>query len=141
VKGLKHRYGETMQQALTDYLIEHTAELPVDVRERWEKVRQNRFFQPGVQRDKYSFVHAHQQGTWEFRCFGNIKNADDGQRCLELAVRAMQHAYKVLTGQERLVADRLMLDNQNWRTLAERAMQRGETMTEAAREFSVDEVA
>lgn len=131
VAGIDHKYGERMQQALTEFLIERTGDVPASVLERWRTIRQRTHIQPGVRTEKHSFVFAHPQGTWEFRCFGNVLNAADGVKCLELSVLAMQHAYRVVTGQLPLLSDQLGLTNEGWRLLCVAALQAGTTLTVA----------
>jgi hypothetical protein len=129
VPGIQHRWGERMQQALTEYLIENIDEAPATVRQRWATIRNRSHIQPGISIEKYSFIHAHPQGTWEFRCFGNVRTAEDGMKCLELAVRALQHAYRVVTGQVSLFSDQHGLSNEDWRRLCVEALTQGQTLT------------
>jgi hypothetical protein len=52
-------------------------------------------------------------------------------KCLELAVRAMQHAYRVVTGRLPLLSDQFGLTNTGWRDLCFEALETGTTMTAA----------
>jgi hypothetical protein len=131
VGAIRHMYGERMQQALTEYLVENIDAVPVDVRARWATIRERSHIQPGVKTDKYAFVHAHPQGTWEFRCFGNVRSAEDGVHCLKLAVLAMQHAYRVLAGQAPLMTDSLGLTQESWKELVLAALENGTTLSAA----------
>lgn len=100
IPGIRHAYGANLQTHMYEYLLKNVKRVPKSVRERWES--DTRFFRPNIQKDKYSFVHFHSGcGTWEFRCFGNVQNAKDGERCIRLAVEALQYAYKVSVGMER----------------------------------------
>jgi hypothetical protein len=110
VKGIKHNYGPRMQAALVQYLIENISRVPASVRQRWVDVENNQYIKGLYEsKSKYSFIHKHEQGTWEFRCFGNVKNARDAMQCLDLAIEAMQFAYSVLTGESSLLSDEYSL--------------------------------
>lgn len=94
VPGLEHRYGQALQWELMLYVLSQYERVPEGVRSRW--ARNMEYFRPILQIDKYSFVHYHgHYRTWEFRCFGNVDCIEDAEACYQLAVEAMQHAYKV----------------------------------------------
>lgn len=117
IPGVKHRHGNLLQKALTEYLIENIDRVPATVRQRWAAIRSNTYITPGVQKgQKYMFVWKHEQGTWEFRCFGNVQNAEDAKVCLDLAIEAMQYGYMVTTGQVDLFSRRHGFVG-DWRTL------------------------
>lgn len=92
--GVKHQYGQRLAAALMEYFLTHWSDLPERVRTRLKRDRGYCAFM--LNPDKYRFVHWHRQGTLEFRLFGNIDNYEDGAKCLVLAVRALQWAYKVV---------------------------------------------
>ncbi len=96
IPGVKHSYGTRFQIALVEFLIEHADRLPLSVRERFQFAPLNQYIKGMVSsRNKYSFVHAHEQGTWEFRCFGNVQNHAGATACINLAIEAMAYAYRV----------------------------------------------
>ena len=120
VKGVKHAYGERLQMALVEYLTRHISRVPESVRARWAVGNQYiKHLLSSV--EKYSFIRFHPQGTWEFRCFGNIANARDAMTCLDLAVDAMQFAYKAVSGQASLLADSLR-STSTWADAVKRAL-------------------
>lgn len=116
VKGVKHTWTRRMQQSLTEYLLANADRVPSDVRDRWETA--NHHYSPKGTHEKYSFVHKHKQGTWEFRCFGNVHNAIDAKQCLILAVEALQHAYQ----RKPTIAKQCNLDPIAWGYLCRAAM-------------------
>jgi hypothetical protein len=103
VPGIQHSYGEQLQLAMYEYLLMNTHRLPDSVIHRWAaSSKRDRYYQLRLSKEKFSFVHFHQaQRTWEFRCFGNVSEHDDGVKCLRLAVEALQYAYKISLGQPR----------------------------------------
>jgi hypothetical protein len=113
IPGIQHSYGERFQVALIEYLLENVKRLPTTVQERFKNAPENKYIKGMISsRDKYSFVHAHSQGTWEFRCFGNVKNHRDAMTCLEIAIEAMAYAYKCTKGGQKLIIDSYSGDNQ-----------------------------
>lgn len=107
VFGVKHTYGQRLQQSMVEYLVENADRAPATVRARWFAARNNQYIKKliGNSDEKYCFVRMHTQGTWEFRCFGNVQNAADARVCLDLAIAAMMHGYRVLIGEAYLLAD------------------------------------
>lgn len=104
IPGIRHSYGHHLQVAMVEYLLEHKDEVPRSVLSRWEDGEVTRYFEPVCDTDKFNFVHFHgRQRTWEFRCFGNVKSWADGWKCLKLAIRALQHGYKVILGDAQLL--------------------------------------
>lgn len=113
IPGVQHSYGERFQVALIEYLLENIKRLPTTVQERFKNAPDNKYIKGMISsRDKYSFVHAHSQGTWEFRCFGNVKNHRDAMTCLEIAIEAMAYAYKCTKGGQKLIIDSYSGDHQ-----------------------------
>jgi hypothetical protein len=106
IPGVKHSYGDRFQLALVEYLIENIHRIPKTVRKRWKNAPQNQYIKGLLSsKNKYSFVYAHEQGTWEFRCFGNVHNTKDGLTCLNIAIEAMAHAYQVTQQGKSLLTD------------------------------------
>lgn len=105
VPGASLSYSREFQCALYEYLLDKIDRVPDTVRERWLTLTndqpQGRYFRLHLNGEKYSFVHYHPRcGTWEFRCFGNVRNKRDAVRCLRLALGAMVYAFKVTRGQK-----------------------------------------
>jgi hypothetical protein len=106
IPGVKHSYGDRFQLALVEYLIENIGRIPKTVRKRWKGAPENQYIKGLLSsKNKYSFVYAHDQGTWEFRCFGNVHNTKDGLTCLNIAIEAMAHAYQVTQQKKSLLTD------------------------------------
>jgi hypothetical protein len=106
IPGVKHSYGDRFQLALVEYLIENIGRIPQSVRSRWKGAPSNQYIKGLLSsKNKYSFVYAHEQGTWEFRCFGNVLNTKDGLTCLNIAIEAMAHAYQVTQQSKSLLTD------------------------------------
>lgn len=103
---VRHSYGERFQLALVEYLIEAMPRLPETVRERFQGAPENKYIQGLTSsRHKYSFVNAHSLNTWEFRCFGNVKNTGDGITCLNIAIEALAYAYDLTKNGKALMTD------------------------------------
>lgn len=90
--GMQHKYGKNLQYNMMKYLIENFEFWPDSVKKR---IKNTKYYKFDITRDKYSMVNFHEQGTWEFRIFGNVTNALDGYKCLILACRALQYAYSM----------------------------------------------
>lgn len=45
--------------------------------------------------DKYTAVHIHSQGTWEFRLFGHMQTTEDVMECVSIAGRAIIEGYRL----------------------------------------------
>lgn len=97
VPGEDLQYDARRLAAMTEYLLKYINSVPKTVRKRWKGGRETtRFFRPQLRDEKYTFVHFNRKyATWEFRCFGNVRNADDAYKCLRLAVRALRYAYSI----------------------------------------------
>lgn len=112
VKGAKLSYSADFQAALMEYLFDNIDKVPETVLSRWDTLAGDgatgRYFRPHISTEKYSFVHYHERcGTWEFRCFGNVRTKKDALRCLRLALHAMLYAYRVTrSGQSPLIHHR-----------------------------------
>jgi hypothetical protein len=92
ISGQQIEHSSSTQLALIEYVIRHRLELPRSVRRRFANrshlVRYAEIADWGP--DEHTFVSFNSDyNTWEFRCFGNVKNADDAMVCLDIAARAM----------------------------------------------------
>jgi hypothetical protein len=104
VDGIRHSYGSRLQTAMIEFLLSNLTRMPASVVQRWSK--SNSYFKPKIGTEKYTFVHYHSRlRTWEFRCFGNVTNAEDAEACLNWAIKALQHGYKVLNNEVTLLKD------------------------------------
>lgn len=107
IPNVKHSFGDRFQLALVEYLIENVERLPANVQERFKKAPKNEYINGLLSsQKKYSFVHAHDQGTWEFRCFGNVHNASEAMTCLNIAIEAMNYAYQATKAGMTLLTDK-----------------------------------
>lgn len=101
--SVKHKYSQAIQMLLIEGIFRQFNQVPESVKERWAQTSWLRdYFRLNLWDEKYQFV-AHRGGwnTWEFRCWGNISNANDARRCLLISVRALQFAYRCLLKMER----------------------------------------
>jgi hypothetical protein len=98
VPGVKHSYGVALQAEMTAYLLDNIKRLPHSVRNRLSSESCSKWAKLRLSTDKFTAVHFHGQGSWEFRLFGNIDDSSDARRCLILAIESMQHAYRVKLG-------------------------------------------
>lgn len=106
IPNVKHSFGDRFQLALVEYLIENVDRLPANVQERFRKAPSNEYINGLLSsKKKYSFVHAHEQGTWEFRCFGNVQNTSEAMTCLNIAIEAMNYAYQATKAGMTLLTD------------------------------------
>ena len=101
IEGVEHHYGERSQAEMLAYILKHVEELPENVQRRIE--RNNSYYQSRINTNKYSAIHFHGK-TWEFRLFGHVEEYKEGIKCLNMAYKAMRHAYRCrLDKRERLV--------------------------------------
>lgn len=144
IKGVKHKWSERLQQAMTEYVLSQMERVPSGVKSRWQAIGDNnigQFFQPGVVDQKYAFVHQHKKyNTWEFRCFGNISSHADAMACLNIAMEAIQHAQKITSGDAKLLADKFSWKMETWQAACREAMANGLTIEQIANRFD-DEAA
>jgi len=99
--GVKHSYGKRFQQSMLEYILAHQKEVPACVKQRWQDHEWvAKYYGFTLDDDKYRFV-AFRGMTWEFRCFGNVSTVKDAMTCLDLAIRAFQHAYRVKLGMQK----------------------------------------
>lgn len=93
--GVRHSYGQEFQSAMMEYLLK--AKLPACVQVRLKSNARKRFFAVDSSNDKFRAV-AFRGETWEFRLFGNVSTHRDALKCLAIAIKAFQFAYKVKFG-------------------------------------------
>lgn len=98
VPSVRHQYGTALQAEMTAYLLENIGRMPESVQQRIRSQSCRQWAMPKLSEGKYTAVHCHRQGTWEFRIFGNVSEASEARRCLILAIEAMRHAYRVKLG-------------------------------------------
>jgi hypothetical protein len=101
VKGRAHTYGYVIQSLMIDYVLQQAiaGRLPTGLLDRWCNGPLSSYFAFDLDSDKYNFVaHRPYDGytTWEFRCFGNIDNANDAQTCIDVAVESYCWAYAMI---------------------------------------------
>lgn len=103
IPGVTHKYGADIQRAMVEYIALNVGRLPKTVQNRLNTASNNQYINGLVGREaKYCFVRFHPQGTWEFRCIGNVHNAEDAKICLDICIEALAHAYSVAAGESRL---------------------------------------
>lgn len=104
VKGeSKSSYDRKLQLFMLEFLVGNISNIPESCKERWKnKSQMARYCTIHPSEGKYSFIHFHPRfKTWEFRCFGNISNAKDAVRCIELAARAYRYALRRMAARAR----------------------------------------
>jgi hypothetical protein len=94
IPGVKHTYGKAFQANMMEYLLNNMSQLPPNVVKRLQS-SSIRWCRPELKEEKYTLIHKHSQGTWEFRLFGNITSTKEAAQCLMLACKAVQYAYKL----------------------------------------------
>jgi len=95
---IRHYYGDgKLHNAIMEYLIFNLDRLPKSVQQRL-KSGGNRWIKPYMDNNKYRWVNFHDQGTIEFRLFGNIDNADDLFQCQQIALESLAYGYQVRFG-------------------------------------------
>jgi len=102
-------YHRNLQLFMLEYLLSHLDEVPESVRERWQKSSwMNKYFKIKNGVDKYSFIaFRREHSSWEFRCFGNIHNAADAMKCIDLTVKAYRYAIlRALKSESSIVVSR-----------------------------------
>ena len=84
INGVTPKHSKLFQAFLMRTIL-NDPRVPVSVRERWENQDQlTRYFNFGLDQQKYRFVAIRDANTWEFRCFGNVKNLADAIVCLNI---------------------------------------------------------
>jgi hypothetical protein len=91
-------YSAVMQTLLCAYIVDHFDEVPESVRARWANAEwMDSYYALALNNDpmagnrdsKYRFIaYRPSHKSWEFRCFGNIDNPVDANRCIDLAKSA-----------------------------------------------------
>lgn len=92
VPGVKHQFGYQTQYRLLEGVALNSHRVPKPVVRRWRHSGAYNYYRVHLSREKYSFVHFHDQGTWEFRCWGNISTYREALQCLLLSIEALIHA-------------------------------------------------
>lgn len=93
VPDVKHGYGTQTQYRLMEGIALSAGRVPKGVLSRWKSERNYTYYKVQLSREKYSFVHQHEEcNTWEFRCWGNVKTYKEAIQCLILSIEAMIHA-------------------------------------------------
>jgi hypothetical protein len=133
LEGVPTEHNTRMQRDMTEYVLAHMSSVPATVRNRWATGGLNHGY-PGVvsfPNQKGPFV-SHRStddpniignSTWEFRCFGQVTNAVDADRCLRLAVRAFRYAHRRLAKAKTPVV--FGSDYDKWRTLCAESALKG----------------
>jgi len=76
-------------------LSQHIKEFPEAVIERLNSARARAYFEFSARcTQKFSAIHMHHQGTWEFRLFGHMDDPADIETCLNIAGKAFLSGYK-----------------------------------------------
>lgn len=98
IKNNHTEYSETLQMYMCEYIVANLNKVPKTCIERWQNQWQlNRYFAFESGLTKYRFVSfCEKYRTWEFRCFGNIHNADDAMQCITLSALAYKYALRRL---------------------------------------------
>lgn len=121
MEDVYHKGHNLLQQLLFEELFNDLAIIPNCIKERCAAIP--RWIQPSANgkstfTGKYNPIQRHGEfGTWEFRIFGNVNNAEDFTKCLDAALAAMRRAYARF-----LEGDRKELPADLWAALASRAM-------------------
>jgi hypothetical protein len=137
VQGVRHRYGKRMQADLMAYLLENQHRLPDGVRDRL-KSSAIRFCKFNIAAEKFTAVHGHSHGTWEFRLFGNVTTQHEAWKCLLLAIDALRHAYRVKEGMDKsLVSTDALLE---FNTVASEALKAGRSLQKQLRADTLKEL-
>jgi len=84
--GVRPVHSAAFQAAMIAFVL-NSDSVPTRVRDRWSSDSLRRYYNFGLDGDKYRFV-AYRGNTWEFRCFGNISDTTDAKVCLQLAATA-----------------------------------------------------
>jgi hypothetical protein len=136
VPGVKHFYGKDMQANMIAYLLDHKDRLPESMLDRLKSHKLDHFAALQLSTEKFSAVHMHPQGTWEFRLFGNINKACDARRCLLLAIEALRYAYRVKLGLEKSLVCPALLESFN--AAAIKARQNSENFRSVAKNIRAE---
>jgi hypothetical protein len=79
---------------------------PSIVRERMDDIGAQIYFRTSaLPTTKFSAVHIHQQGTWEFRIFGGMREKSDIETCLGIAGRTFLAGYRRFLAGEFVISD------------------------------------
>lgn len=108
---IKHYYGDgNLHAAIMEYIAFNFDRLPESVRKRLRNGG-NRWIYPYLSQCKYRWVNFHDQGTIEFRLFGNTANKEDLLQCIRIAVEALAYGYQVRFGDYERALDNKMIED------------------------------
>ena len=96
IPGCEHMASENsrLHACILFELSQLVGEFPSKLWGRINSQYEDRFFALNEQcQSKFTAVHCHSQGTWEFRLFGGLDDADDCATCVSIAGRAMLAGY------------------------------------------------
>lgn len=96
IPGCHHQASENsaLHACILYELSQLVDEFPESLWDRIQSRTEERFFSlGGACQQKYTAVHCHSQGTWEFRLFGGLDDPDDCSTCVSIAGRAVLAAY------------------------------------------------
>jgi hypothetical protein len=95
VLGITHQYSYKIQAEMMLHLLSNEEFVKDGAINDRLKSSSYGYFKLVSCNDKYTAVHFHSQGTWEFRLFGNIKTKEEFINGMLSAYRAIRHAYRV----------------------------------------------
>ena len=98
--GRRLTYSQDFHRLLLEWLVCHVDEFPAPVLTRLaDSGKRDRYFRPLLDEDKYRAIRHHPSGTWEFRLFGNVADAESALKCRALTEAAVRHALRVAAGE------------------------------------------
>lgn len=91
IVGVRHQYGVNMQKYMLQYLWDHMHDLSRDQLLRFAaSTWQDEYFAIAESSQKYNAVAFRAEyGSWEFRIFGNIQDANQAIQCMKMAGEAL----------------------------------------------------
>lgn len=97
------KYDKRLQAYMMEYIVAHIDKAPHGMVQRLKnKGNFSQFFPVDLNDRKYAFVSFNSNfGTWEFRCFGNIKDATAALQCVRLAGEAYLYALRRASKKQR----------------------------------------
>lgn len=135
IPGVEHRYGVNIQRAVAEFFALNVSRLPLSVQERLKHAAINSYINHLTGKEqKYCFLRFHPQGTWEFRCIGNVHNEIDAQICLDFCIDALAYAYAVSVGDARLYW-RSAVSEEAWRSAIFEALEFNHSRDTSSRLF------
>lgn len=92
-------------------LLRQSVVLPVELYKRWRK-HENYFRFSAPPGEKFSAVHCHPQGTWEFRLWGGMNDRMNIIECLEISGTALANGYRRFVAGDYAITDSQYFRNQ-----------------------------